>query len=90
MVFAGQVERMTGLHGRHGMLVDQLHLPAALEDQRELIETGHRALQHYAIDQNTVIGSCSRDAACRNRSWSIAFIAALPARMLQVGENSPA
>ena len=51
LALAAQVERMAGLHGRNGMLVDQLHLPAALEHQRELVEAGDRALQHHAIDQ---------------------------------------
>src|SRR6476646_8112853 len=46
-----EVERMRRLERRDGMLVDQLQLAATLEDQAELVEPGHRALKHHAIDQ---------------------------------------
>ena len=33
------------------MLVDQLYLTTPFEQQAELVESGHRALQHHAIDE---------------------------------------
>ena len=42
---------MRRLKRRNGMLVDELDLPTALEHQAELVEAGHRPLQHHAVDQ---------------------------------------
>src|SRR5947209_294089 len=42
---------MRRLEGRKRMLVDQLHLPTALEDDAKLIEAGDGALEHDAIDE---------------------------------------
>ena len=33
------------------MFIDELDLPAAFKHHAELVEAGHRALKHHAIDQ---------------------------------------
>src|SRR5205085_9390195 len=46
-----EVERARRLQGRDGVLVDQLGLSAAFEQQGKLIEARDRALQHDTVDE---------------------------------------
>ena len=48
---------MRRLQRRDGMLVDELDLPAALEQQRELVEAGDVPCSITPLTRNTVIGS---------------------------------
>ena len=47
----GKIDRMRGLHGRDGVLVDELAQAVALEQHAEQVEGRDLALQHDAVDQ---------------------------------------
>ena len=45
------MKRTARLKGGHGVLVDELHLPVALQQQGELVVPGDCALEHDPVDQ---------------------------------------
>src|SRR4051794_14211466 len=63
-----EVERLIRLQGRDRVLIDQLDLATTFEQNRELVESGDRPLQHDAIDQEQ---GHSLLLACRGRQEQV-------------------
>jgi hypothetical protein len=90
LVLAGQVKRVARLHGRDGVLVNQLHLPAAFEDQRELVVAGHRPLEHHAVHEEDghrlMLARCRLEEQVLKR-WPLIAIALPCSRRLKIGRR---